>query len=157
MSLPYETTALPYFRVGGIAIRSQTAQRADDVAQLWAQQRSGRLNDLTAFSTSLYCVYHDYADDGSCTILLGKLIATDATLPDNMSDAWVAPQNYAVFTLPEKDVQSALTVWQDMAQRKDLARRHHVDFESYPAFGAAKLYVGLQGDVEMAEHVDENE
>ncbi|XXQ69078.1 GyrI-like domain-containing protein [Neisseriaceae bacterium B1] len=159
MSLSYEITTLPYFRVAGFAVRSNPAQQAQDLAQLWQSfHLSGSLKDeLHAFSTTTYCVYHDYADDDSFTILLGKLVPTDIKLPEHLSNAWIAPQNYAVFSLPEKNFQAVLPVWQTIQQMSetDLARRKHVDFETYPAFGEAKLYIGLTGKIEMEENIIE--
>lgn len=152
MLLNFENTTLPFFRVGGISVRTHSTKRATDVAQLWQQQRSGSLNDLMAFSSSLYCVYHDYAEDGSVTALLGKLISTDTVLPDDMSDVWIAPQHYAVFTQPDKDIQAALLFWQKLEQQHAFARRKHADFECYPTFGATKIYVGLPGEVVIEEN-----
>lgn len=154
----YDITTLPYFRVAGLSVRTNPDQQAQHLQQLWQDYHlSGSLkNELPAFSTTTYCVYHDYAEDGSFSIVLGKLVSTDAPLPEHLSDAWVAPQNYAVFSLPEKHFQAALPVWQSVRQMSELPRRQHVDFETYPTFGEAKLYIGLQGTVEMQEEMLED-
>lgn len=150
----YELTTLPYFRVAGLAQVSSQATRTDDAAQLWQTFLSGSLKDvLPAFSNTLYCVYHDYQDDGRFTMLLGKLVATDAELPEGASDVWVAPQQYAAFELSEKQFQAALPIWQYIEEQKDIQRYYRADFESYPNFGVAKLYIGVQGEVQMEEEV----
>ena len=90
---------------------------------------------------------YEYTDENKVKITFGKLVANDATLPENLSDAWIAPQNYAVFTM----TSNALETWRHIQQQPELNRRFHADFETYPHYGAAKIYVGLVGDVQIIE------
>lgn len=140
-----EFATLPIFRVMGI---SQTVVRTDAIttAQQLQQQWLASPPHMAGFSQTLYCVYQ-YPDENKVKITLGKLVANDATLPENLSDAWIAPQNYAVFTI----ASNALETWLHIPQQSELNRRFHADFETYPHYGAAKIYVGLVGDVRIIE------
>lgn len=132
------TTTLPIFRVAGL---SETTSRdnATQTAENVKQRFQAAPPELAAFSTTVYVV-HQYLDDNQVKIVAGKLVSTDFALPENADDVWVAPQNYAV-----------LESWQDLNELPDLTRSFRVDFETYPAFGSPKVYIGLLGDVEMHE------
>lgn len=147
-----EYTSLPYFRLAGLGARCTTATRSEIAAKLWHDWHLGSLKEnIAAFSQTVYVAYHAFADDGSMALLLGKLVATDALIPDGAAELWVPPQNYAVFGLPENTLAAAKQMWQQIDGRDDLPKQNQVDFESYPQFGAAKVYVGLAGKVEMME------
>lgn len=132
-----ETTTLPIFRVAGWGETAQRSQ-AQNTAEMLKQRFQAAEPELAAFSKSLYVVYQ-YLDDENVKIVAGKLVATDFELPENVADVWVAPQNYAV-----------LDSWQ-AAEQLDLPRNNRVDFETYPAWGTPKVYIGVVGEVEMHE------
>ncbi|WII93091.1 effector binding domain-containing protein [Kingella negevensis] len=146
-------TSLPIFRVGGLCATISLENEQENINQLWQDWFSGSLKDtLPAFSTSVYCVRHSYQENGSYTLIIGKLISNDATLPENAADVWLPPQQYHTYSLPEKHHSAAADVWQQILADSELpTRRFKTDFETYPAFGEAKIYVGIKGKVEMAE------
>lgn len=132
------TSTLPIFRVAGLS-ETASRQNATQTAENVKQRFQAAPPELAAFSTTVYVV-HQYLDDNQVKIVAGKLVSTDFELPENADDVWIAPQNYAV-----------LESWQDLSALPDLPRSFRVDFETYPAFGSPKVYVGLLGDVEMHE------
>lgn len=133
-----ETTTLPIFRVAGWG-ETVSRSQAQNTAEILKQRFQAAEPELAAFSKTIYVVYQ-YLDDENVKVVAGKLVSTDFVLPENVDDVWVAPQNYALFSS-----------WQDVAQQPDLPRNFRADFETYPTFGAAKIYIGLSGDVEMHE------
>lgn len=133
-----ETTTLPIFRVAGWGKTAPRSQ-AQNTAEMLKQRFQAAEPELAAFSKTLYVVYQ-YLDDENVKVVAGKLVATDFALPENVDDVWVAPQNYALFSS-----------WQEMEIQPDLSRNFRVDFETYPTWGAPKIYVGVVGDVEMHE------
>lgn len=132
------TTTLPIFRVAGV---SETVPRSDcqNFAATLKQRFQAADLHLAAFSTTIYVIYQ-YLDDENVKMLAGKLVSTDFALPEHADDVWVAPQNYAVYEN-----------WQEPNENKQLERSFRVDFETYPAFGSPKIYVGLLGDVQIEE------
>lgn len=148
----YETITLPYFRVAGISKESQLSTYSQDIAELWQNWHDNQISkQIQAFSQTTYCVFK-YHDNGSFTITLGKLITTDLELPENISEVWIPPQVYACYTLPEKNFQAAMQQWQQQILTDNLPpRRQHIDFEAYPAFGEAKIYVSLDQEVKIKE------
>lgn len=137
-----ETTTLPIFRVAGCG-ETVSRSQAQNTAEKLKQRFQAAAPELAAFSKTIYVVYQ-YLDDENVKVVVGKLVSTDFTLPENVDDVWVAPQNYAL-----------CSSWQDVAQQPDLPRSFRVDFETYPTFGSPKIYIGLTGDVEMHEETFE--
>lgn len=144
-----QTTTLPIFRIAGI---SATVARthAQQTAMQLREQFQANPPSLPAFSHTLYCAYQ-YPDADHVKITFGKLIANDVVLNDGITDAWVAPQNYAVFT-PDQPEQY-LDTWAEIMANPDLNRRFHTDFETHSAQGASKIYIGLMGEVEIEEEI----
>lgn len=141
-----EISTLPIFRVAGLSTivpREQAQSCAQELRAQWLANPP----DLSAFSPTLYGVYQ-YMDANDVKITFGKLVSTDATLPDHMADVWIAPQNYAVFAADDGDVVS---VWAQIAAHQDLNRSFVVDLETYPRVGVPRVYVGLVGAVEISE------
>lgn len=149
---PYETTTLPYFRVAGISKESQLSTYPQDIAELWQNWNNNQISkQIQPFSQTIYCVFK-YHDNSSFTITLGKLITTDLELPEHISEVWIPPQVYAYYTLPEKNFQAAIQQWQQKILTDHLLpRRQHIDFEAYPSFGEAKIYVSLEQKVKIKE------
>ena len=144
-----ETTELPPFRVMGLTAPVRFRHEAEDVAAAWQRWLSGSLKDaLPAFAPSVYALRHSYHDAGY-TLMIGYLVSNDAPLPEGACEWYVAPQVYQVATLPEASHHAAAAAWQQLATLPD--RRFEADFESYPSHGASKIYVGITGDVAMAE------
>ncbi|ULJ69812.1 GyrI-like domain-containing protein [Wielerella bovis] len=144
-------TTLPVFRVAGLHAIIRVAHQADDLAALWQNWLQGSLKDtLPAFSKTVYCVRYDYQVDGSFSVIIGYLVANDTELEATVNDVWLPSQQYQVYTLSEKQYSAALSVWTQIAQG-DLSRRFQADFESYPAFGDARVYVGIEGQVNISE------
>ncbi len=141
-----EISTLPIFRVAGLSAIVSRAQAQSCAQELRAQWLANPPN-LSAFSPTLYGVYQ-YIDADKVNITFGKLVSTDAALPDNMFDVWIAPQNYAVFTADDGDMVS---IWAQIAAHQDLNRSFVVDLETYPKIGAPRVYVGLVGTVEISE------
>lgn len=135
---------LPIFRVAGLKM-NVSRDDAQATAQKLRQQFIAQPIDIKAFSTTIYAVYQ-YQDNGSVNVVVGKLVSTDYALPENVSDVWVAPQNYVVF-----DAVSVGEMWQRIEQQDDLSRRWLVDFETYPTYGSPKIYVGVTGEIDIAE------
>lgn len=135
---------LPIFRVAGLKM-NVSRDDAQATAQQLRQQFIAQPIDIKAFSTTIYAVYQ-YQDNGSVNVVVGKLVSTDYALPENVGDVWVAPQNYVVF-----DAVSVGETWQHIEQQDDLSRRWLVDFETYPAYGSPKIYVGVTGEIDIAE------
>lgn len=143
-----EISTLPVFRIVGL---SETVSREN--ARVFAQNLRDKYvanppNDVVAFSPTLYCVYQ-YLDENQVKITLGNLSSTDTALPENCAEAWVAPQNYAVFMAENAD--NIPDLWQHIDQLQDLNRSFLVDLESYPKMGAPRIYVGLLGEVNISE------
>ena len=146
-------TTLPVFRIAGLHAPIRATHQEEDLNALWQQWHESSLkNDLPAFSTTVYCMRHEYQDNGDFSATIGQLIANDAELPDTAHDAWLPPQQYRVYTLPEKSHHAASAVWQQ-AQADDLPRQFRADFESYPVFGEARVYIGVVGDVVIEEEM----
>lgn len=135
---------LPIFRIAGLKM-NVSRENAATTAQTLRQQIINQPLEIKAFSTTIYAV-HQYQDDGSVNVVVGKLVSTDDTLPENVGDAWIAPQNYVVFDAP-----SVAETWQHIEQQNDLSRRWLADFETYPAYGSPKIYVGVTGEVDITE------
>ena len=148
-ALPLETTALPMFRLMGMAIPICLSREADDMELAWERWHEGSLKDtLPAFSKSVYVLRHLYHSTGYI-LIIGYLVSNDAPLPEGACEWYVAPQVYQVATLPEASRHAAAAAWQQLATLPD--RRFEADFESHPSHGASKIYVGITGDVAMAE------
>ncbi|MDK4625568.1 hypothetical protein QG098_09950 [Kingella kingae] len=96
-------------------------------------------------------MYHQYQSNGDKQAVLGYLVPNDLDLPDATADAWVLPQQYAVYELPDKQPESAWTMWTQLPDDVQTQRANKMDLESYPSFGLPKIYVGLVGQVEMTE------
>ena len=144
-----ETTALPPFRVMGLTAPVRFQHEAEDVAAAWQCWLSGSLKDaLPAFAPSVYALRHSYHDAGY-TLMIGHLVSNDAPLPAGAGEWMVPPQVYRVATLPEASRNAAAEAWQRLAALPE--RRFAVDFESHPSWGASKVYVGVAGEVAMAE------
>ncbi|WP_325320446.1 GyrI-like domain-containing protein [Kingella oralis] len=144
-----ETTALPPFRVMGLTAPVRFRHEAEDVAAAWQRWLSGSLKDaLPAFAPSVYALRHSYHDAGY-TLMIGHLVSNDAPLPAGAGEWMVPPQVYRVATLPEASRHAAAEAWQRLAALPE--RRFAVDFESHPSWGASKVYVGVAGEVAMAE------
>ena len=144
-----ETTALPPFRVMGLTAPVRFRHEAEDVATAWQRWLSGSLKDaLPAFSPSVYALRYLYHDWGYI-LLIGHLASNDAPLPAGASEWFVPPQVYQVATLPEASREAVAQAWQQLAALPD--RRFDSDFESYLQHGAGKVYVGVAGDVAIAE------
>lgn len=137
-------TTLPIFRVMGLTAQSSPEHAQSTAAHLRAQFLTQAPN-MKAFSSTLYCVYQ-YPNATTVCITVGRLVANDTELGEGLGDAWVAPQNYVVFELTPN-------TWADIHHHANLNRRFHADFEIYPALGAPKVYIGVQGDVVMAEEI----
>lgn len=135
---------LPFFRIAGLKMnvpRDKAVATAQNLRQAFVTQHI----ELKAFSTTLYAV-HQYQDNDTVNVVVGKLVATDDTLPENLNDAWIAPQNYVVFDAP-----SITETWQHIQQQTDLPRRFLADFETYPTYGSPKIYVGVVGEMDINE------
>lgn len=145
-----DTKTLPFFRIGGLQAELNNPADADLLDSLWQRAASGSLNGLPAFSTTLYCVFHNYRDHGGCLVTLGRLISTDAELPTDCADVWIAPQQYQTQTLPQAAALSEAAAV--LMQNRHPERRYHADFASFPAVGSPTLYIGLQGETEIEEH-----
>ncbi len=154
-----KTTALPPFRVMGLTAPVRFRHEAEDVAAAWQRWLSGSLKDalpafapsvyaLPAFAPSVYALRHSYHDAGY-TLMIGHLVSNDAPLPAGAGEWMVPPQVYRVATLPEASRNAAAEAWQRLAALPE--RRFAVDFESHPSWGASKVYVGVGGEVAIAE------
>lgn len=139
-----EFTALPTFRIAGIS-QSCLPNQAADVAQTLRTTWLAQPPVLSTFSQTLYCVYH-YQDKHVVKITVGKLVSNDTMLPEPLTDVWIAPQQYAVFSL----LSDSQATWKHI-NTQTLARRFYIDFETYPQHHEAKIYVGLEGEVQMME------
>ena len=149
VNIKWETTELPAFRVMGMAIPISFSREADDMAPAWQRWLSGSLKDaLPAFAPSVYALRHSYHDAGY-TLMIGHLVSNDAPLPEGAGEWMVPPQVYRVATLPEASRHAAAEAWQRLAALPE--RRFAVDFESHPSWGASKVYVGVAGEVAIAE------
>lgn len=152
MNPTYETRTLSHFRIAGLKLASQINTQAEDCAKLWQiWQNSSHKQYIPSFSHTLYCVFQYQPNHQDLTIILGKLVTGDAILPDGISDIWIPPQVYAVYTLPENHFQAAPALWKDIQSNTTLKRRQLIDFESYPKSAQAKIYVGLEQKVEITE------
>lgn len=137
-------TTLPIFRVAGLAqtvSREATLATLKDLHQRWFAAPP----ELKAFSPTLYAVLQ-YPDENTVKITFGKLVATDTELPENLSDAWIAPQVYELF-----ETDDVVDTWTQIAANGSLNRRFLADLVVYPSVGAAKVYVGVVGEVEISE------
>ena len=154
-----ETTELPPFRVMGLTAPVRFRHEAEDVAAAWQRWLSGSLKDalpafapsvyaLPAFAPSVYALRHSYHDAGY-TLMIGHLVSNDAPLPAGAGEWMVPPQVYRVAILPEASRHAAAEAWQRLAALPE--RRFAVDFESHPSWGASKVYVGVAGEVAIAE------
>ena len=144
-----ETAALPVFRLMGMAIPISFTREAKDIELAWEQWHSGSLKDaLPACAPSVYALRHSYHDAGY-TLMIGHLVSNDAPLPAGAGEWMVPPQVYRVATLPEASRHAAAEAWQRLAALPE--RRFAVDFESHPSWGASKVYVGVAGEVAIAE------
>ena len=149
VNIKWETTELPAFRVMGMAIPISFSREAQDMALAWERWHSGSLKDaLPAFSRSVYVLRHLYHASGYI-LLIGHLVSTDAPLPDGACEWIVPPQVYQVATLPDASHHAAAQAWQQAAALPE--RRLDTDFASYPQHGVSRVYVGVAGDVAMAE------
>ena len=144
-----ETAALPVFRLMGMAIPICLSREADDMELAWERWHVSSLKDtLPAFSKSVYVLRHLYHSTGYI-LIIGYLVSNDAPLPAGASEWMVPPQVYRVATLPEASPHAAAEAWQRLAALPE--RRFAVDFESHPSWGASKVYVGVAGEVAIAE------
>ena len=149
VNIKWEKTELPAFRVMGMAIPISFSREAQDMALAWERWHSGSLKDaLPVFSRSVYVLRHLYHASGYI-LLIGHLVSTDAPLPDGACEWVVSPQVYQVATLPEASHHAAAQAWQQAAALPE--RRFDTDFASYPQHGVNRVYVGITGDVAMAE------
>lgn len=121
---------------------------AHAIAQSLREQFTTQTPPIQGFSSTLYCVYQ-YPNAETVKITVGRLVANDTPLHENWTDAWIAPQNYAVFEITHHSADT----WAQIQQNTELNRRFHADFEIYPTYGSPKIYIGLQGDVEINEEV----
>lgn len=144
-----EIKTLPFFRIGGLQTEFAAAPSQDQLAQCWQDALSGSLNDLPAFSKTLYCVFHDYRDNGGCRLTVGRLISTNIELPETFADVWIKPQQYR--TEPLSEQANAAEVWAALSADHHPERSRHADFASFPAIGSPMLYTGLNGKVEIEE------
>ncbi len=142
-------TTLPLFRVMGISSVVDYAHEIKQREQLWQRYLISDLK-LPAFSQTIYCVLHNYHETGY-TLTIGKLASNDAILPKQAHEIWVLPQQYAVFDLPDNTINSVYYSWQIIRQNTDILHKQKIDFESYPIQGTARLYVGIEGNVEIVE------
>lgn len=139
---------LPIIRIAGNS-RTVPREHAHQTAQTLHQQWLREPPAVSAFSPTLYAVYQ-YPDPQNCRITFGKLLTSDAPLPDGLHEVWVAPQNYAVFPIPNPDDLNR--VWAQVQQQSgSLKRRFLADLLIYPASGSGSLYVGVEGDVVITE------
>lgn len=138
-----EFTTLPTFRVIGIS-QTTTRQLETLTSQKLRQQWLASPPKIGGFSQTLYILYQ-YIDKDMVKITVGKLVSNDAMLPENLSDVWIAPQNYAVFTINHTTSET----WQMIQNKHQLNRRFYIDFETYPVNSAAKIYIGLMSEVEI--------
>lgn len=149
INMNLETAALPVFRLMGMAIPICLSREADDMELAWERWHESSLKDtLPAFSKSVYVLRHLYHSTGYI-LIIGYLVSNDAPLPEGACEWYVAPQVYQVATLPEASCHAAAEAWQRLAALPE--RRFAVDFESHPSWGASKVYVGVAGEVTMAE------
>lgn len=148
----YETTTLPAFRLMLTSVRTNNRQHDDDKWRLWQDFHATDFHHkIPAFSQSIYCIYHDF-DHDDFTISLGKLITpmVEHAIQGTQILAFPA-QHYAVFPLPDFNIQAAKTVYQT-TKKLPLKKNHHCHFECYPPKGSAKLYIGLTGKVHIKMH-----
>lgn len=137
-------STLPIFRVAGYTqtvSRETTLASLNDLRQRWFAAPPA----LKAFSPTVYAVLQ-YPDENTVKITFGKLVATDTELPENLSDAWIAPQVYELF-----ETNDVADTWAQIAADGSLNRRFLADLVVYPSVGAAKVYVGVVGEVEISE------
>lgn len=142
-------TQLSAFRLAGVAARIGDES---DTQELWKTWFSGSLKDeLPAFSRTLYAVRYAYQSGGHYTLLLGKLVAVEASLPPNVQEIIVPPQCYRVFTLPENRPDAVHELWCTLEQDSSLKRCFKYDFSCFPSVGKGRVYVGVVGEVEQHE------
>lgn len=134
----------PIFRVAGYTqtvSRESTLASLNDLRQRWFTEPPA----LKAFSPTVYAVLQ-YPDEHTVKITFGKLVATNTELPENVSDTWIAPQVYELF-----ETDDVAYTWAQIAANGSLNRRFLADLVVYPSVGAAKVYVGVVGEVEISE------
>lgn len=144
-------TTLPIFRVVGysqIVARSQAQLATQTLHQQWQEQTP----DLPTFSRTLYAVYQ-YPDEQHTTITFGQLVGKDVNLVNGLHEVWIAPQYYAVYEPHSHD--NWQDIWSQTHIQTDiegsLKRRFLADLAIYPVNQVAKLYLGLDKEVEISE------
>lgn len=142
-------STLATFRVVGIqqtVARENMALGTEKLLQQWQMSPP----TWQGFSQTWYVVFR-YIDDISVEITLGKLMSTDAILPDKMCDVWLAPQQYAVLPLADLTELNQNHIQQIIEQTGSLKRSEKADILIYKTNSPLQLYVGLQGEVEIME------